>query len=155
MERQMQKLAKFGAVIAMTAGLILGGGTAAHASYPGPNDAACHTVPTSTTVTTGTPGTNYWKLVQCYASKQGNYVGPINGIMGYNSWYNLELGVQGNGCPPVPIDGTSAGGGYALQCLGRISGGYTGPFNGIPGPNTYKNSAGYLNYLALTVWHYE
>ena len=110
---------------------------------------------TSTTVSNGIPGTNYYKTLQCFAQRQGGYTGPVNGVPGVNTWKAIQRVAKSwePSCYGGWVDGVEDHYNRALQCIGKGSpGNYTGPINGILGPNIYKATSGYFNYLLINVW---
>ncbi|ALO09462.1 hypothetical protein AQF52_3868 [Streptomyces venezuelae] len=75
----------------------------------------------------------------------GGYTGPIDGVLGPNSWKGVQTLLTRLGLYTGPVDGAPGTNTYkGLQQLAQ-RGGYTGPVDGIMGPNTY---AGLRNYLA-------
>jgi hypothetical protein len=101
------------------------------------------TVPRTTTEQNGIPGPIYYTRIQTVGRRDFGYTGPINGVTGpntelvrvkitareLNSRGTPRTTAQENGIPG-PIYWTR------VQTVGR-SFGYTGPIDGIPGPNTY------------------
>ncbi len=121
--------------------------------YSGGGSSSCGSLSTSSTESDGIPGPNYWKLLQCFAAKRGGYTGPIDGAPGFYSYSGLQRAASAGFGYTGAIDGSFSVGGYsngglALQKVAAAYG-YTGPQDGIPGPNTYKRSAAYFNYLWL------
>ena len=113
---------------------------------------SCGSLSTTATESDGIPGPNYWKLFQCFAAKRGGYAGPIDGVPGYYTYSGFQRAARSFGYTG-PDDGSFSATGYsnvglALQKV-AASYGYTGAQDGIPGPNTYKRSAAYFNYLWL------
>jgi len=111
-----------------------------HDTPPSPSS-----VPRSATQDTGVPDTNYYKRQQIYASMYG-YTGPIDGVLGTNSWAGTQRGLVNYGYtgPDDGIPGTNT---YkAMQRLASYYG-YTGPIDGELGPNSYKGLATYFNTL--------
>ncbi len=132
---------------------------------PGPTPS---NLPRTTTEENGVPGPNYYARQQYYvsllihtfthvaiyltfgaishqASKYG-YTGPINGVLGPNSWAGTQRGMRNYGYtgPDNGIPGVNTY--MAMQRLAAQHG-YTGPINGILGENSYKGIAKYLNTL--------
>ncbi|MBT1622768.1 hypothetical protein KK101_08735 [Curtobacterium flaccumfaciens pv. oortii] len=109
-------------------------------------DPACSAVPQTTTESDGVPGPVFYKRLQCLAS-MASYTGPIDGVMGWNSW--------------TGVSGQLAKGGYfraaithgwespeivaALQRWAAAHGRYSGPIDGVWGPNSYRGAAWALN----------
>jgi hypothetical protein len=113
----------------------------------------CGSLSTTSTESDGIPGANYWKLFQCFAAKRGGYTGAIDGAPGYYSYSGFQRAASAGFGYTGPIDGDfsvsgHSNGGLALQKVAAAYG-YTGALDGIPGPNTYKRSAAYFNYLWL------
>ncbi|WP_184845186.1 GH25 family lysozyme [Allocatelliglobosispora scoriae] len=74
----------------------------------------------------------------------GGYVGPIDGVLGVNSWKGVQTLLKQLGLYTGVIDGIPGANTYrGLQQLAQ-RGGYTGPIDGVPGPNTYAGLRGYL-----------
>ena len=118
----------------------------------GGGTSSCGSLSTTSTESDGIPGSNYWKLFQCFAAKKGGYTGAIDGAPGYYTYSGFQRAAGGFGYAG-PIDGTFSESGYsngglALQKVAAAYG-YTGALDGVPGPNTYKRSAAYFNYLWL------
>ena len=93
------------------------------------------------------------QLLQCFAAKRGGYTGPIDGAPGFYTYSGLQRAARAGFGYTGATDGAFSVGGYsngglALQKVAAAYG-YTGPQDGIPGPNTYKRSAAYFNYLWL------
>lgn len=108
---------------------------------PSPNPS----VPRSATADTGVPDTNYYKRQQLYAAMYG-YTGPIDGVLGPNSWTGTQLGLRAYGYTG-PADGIPGTNTYmAMQRLASRWG-YTGPIDGVLGPNSYEGLAKYFNTL--------
>jgi hypothetical protein len=113
-----------------------------HDNDPGPSPSG---VPLSSTESTGVPDTNYYKRQQLYAAMYG-YIGPIDGVLGENSWAGTQRGMQNYGYTG-PCDGVPGTNTYmAMQRLAS-NWGYTGPVDGELGPNSYKGLAAYFNTL--------
>lgn len=109
---------------------------------PTPNPSG---VPLTSTSSTGVPDTNYYKRQQVYAAKFG-YTGPIDGVLGENSWAGTQRGLVSYGYTG-PDDGVPGTNTYkAMQRLAS-QWGYTGPVDGDLGPNSYKGLATYFNTL--------
>ncbi|MEU3748086.1 MULTISPECIES: GH25 family lysozyme [Streptomyces] len=74
----------------------------------------------------------------------GGYTGPLDGVLGPNSWKGVQTLLTQLGLYGGPIDGAPGVNTYkGLQQLAQ-RGGYTGPVDGIMGPNTYAGLRGYL-----------
>jgi hypothetical protein len=102
-------------------------------------------IPRSSTEDTGVPDTYYYMRQQLYASFYG-YTGPIDGILGENSWAGTQRGLRNYGYtgPDDGIPGTNTY--MAMQRL-AAQWGYTGPIDGVLGPNSYKGICRYFNTL--------
>jgi hypothetical protein len=102
-------------------------------------------VPQSSTASSGVPDTAYYMRQQLYAKMYG-YTGPIDGVLGTNSWKYTQVGLKNYGYTG-PTDGVPGTNTYmAMQRL--ASGwGYTGPIDGELGPNSYRGLAKYFNTL--------
>lgn len=102
-------------------------------------------IPQSNTASTGVPDTYYYMRQQRYASLYG-YTGPIDGILGKNSWAGTQRGLRNYGYTG-PDDGVPGVNTYkAMQRL-AAQWGYTGPVDGELGPNSYKGICRYFNTL--------
>ncbi|MFE0650015.1 peptidoglycan-binding protein [Streptomyces sp. NPDC059534] len=78
----------------------------------------------------------------------GGYTGPLDGVLGPNSWKGVQTLLTQLGLYSGPVDGVPGTNTYkALQQLAQ-RGGYTGPVDGVPGPNTYAGLRGYLAQAA-------
>lgn len=102
-------------------------------------------IPQSNTASTGVPDTYYYMRQQVYASHYG-YTGPIDGVLGVNSWAGTQRGLRDYGYtgPDDGIPGTNTY--MAMQRLASHWG-YTGPIDGELGPNSYRGLAKYFNTL--------
>ena len=110
---------------------------------------ACSSVPTTTTEFDGVPGTIFYKRLQCLGSMAGyyGYKGPIDGVMGPNSWTGVSeqlakggyfrAGNLHNWESPEVV--------RALQRWATAHGRYSGPIDGVWGPNSYRGAAWALN----------
>ncbi len=107
---------------------------------PDPNN-----IPQSSTASTGVPDSYYYMRQQVYASHYG-YTGPIDGVLGENSWAGTQRGLRDYGYTG-PDDGEPGTNTYmAMQRLAS-NWGYTGPIDGELGPNSYRGLANYFNTL--------
>lgn len=116
-------------------GRIAGGGT------PPPTGSG---LPHTTTEYDGVPGPIYYKRIQTVARRDYGYTGPIDGVTGANTEKARvritarELNRRGGPRTSAQEDGIPGTVYWTrVQTVGR-SFGYTGPIDGIPGPNTYK-----------------
>lgn len=119
------------------------GGRIAGGGAP-PVDGSGGTLPKTTTEQDGIPGPIYYMRIQTVGQRDFGYTGPIDGVTGpqtekvrvritareLNSRGGPRTSAQEDGIPGT-IYWTR------VQTVGR-SFGYTGPIDGIPGPNTYK-----------------
>ncbi len=107
---------------------------------------ACASVPTTTTESDGIPGTIFYKRLQCLGSMAG-YTGPIDGVMGPNSWIGAsnQLAKGGYYQAPVAWGYESKDVVAALQRWAAAHGRYSGPIDGVWGPNSYRGAAWALN----------
>ncbi|NUT34615.1 MAG: peptidase M23 [Hamadaea sp.] len=81
----------------------------------------------------------------------GGYVGPLDGVLGPNSWRGIQTYLTQLSLYSGPIDGVPGLNTYkGLQLLAQ-RGGYTGPVDGILGPNTYAGLRTYLSQVAGSV----
>jgi len=100
-------------------------------------------IPVTNTAETGNPNTTFYMRMQVFAALY-NYTGPVDGIMGPNSWKGVQRGLIANGYS-VSVTGTPDSATYsAMQSVGAQYG-YTGPVDGIMGPNSYRGFARFLN----------
>jgi len=84
-----------------------------------------------------------WKVIQNLAAR-GGYTGPVDGVMGTNSWRGVQSVLRSLGHYTGPADGVPGLNTYrGLQLLARV-GGYTGPIDGVPGTNTVNGIQAYL-----------
>ncbi|MCP3143212.1 hypothetical protein [Pyxidicoccus xibeiensis] len=115
-------------------GRIAGGGTP-----PPPGG-----LPKTSTEYDGIPGNIYYQRIQTVGRRDFGYTGPIDGVTGPNT-ENIrvritarELNSRGGPRTSAQEDGVPGKIYWTrVQTVGR-SFGYTGPIDGIPGPNTYK-----------------
>lgn len=81
-------------------------------------------------------------------AQQGGYTGPVDGVMGTNSWKGDQTLLHSRGYYDGPIDGVPGTNTYkGLQMLAKDYG-YTGPIDGAPGTNTYIGLETYLSAVA-------
>ena len=108
---------------------------------PGPTPS----FPRTATQESGSPDSNYYKRQQVWAAQYG-YTGPIDGVLGTNSWAGTQRGLRNYGYTGVD-DGVPGVNTYkAMQRLAAQHG-YTGPVDGSLGPNSYRGLATYFNTL--------
>ncbi|KQO63567.1 hypothetical protein [Curtobacterium sp. Leaf261] len=107
---------------------------------------ACAAVPTTTTESDGVPGPVFYKRLQCLGSLAG-YQGPIDGVMGPNSWIGVsaQLAKGGYYRAPALYGWESTEVVRALQRWAAANGRYSGPIDGVWGPNSYRGAAWALN----------
>ncbi|ROQ15820.1 hypothetical protein EDF54_0687 [Rathayibacter sp. PhB93] len=103
-------------------------------------------LPRTSTESDGVPGTNFWKLLQCYAA-DGGYSGPIDGDLGRNSWVGVERHLKGqlfysSGSFPGVLDQETTRG---LERFGGHYGSGRATVNGSLGPEDYRDIAQALN----------
>ena len=101
------------------------------------------TVPVSNTQETGVPNTVFYMRLQAFASLY-NYTGPVDGIMGPNSWQGVQRGLSALGYS-VDVSGTPELNTYAAMQSIAQQYGYTGLVDGVMGPNSYRGFAHFLN----------
>ncbi|MEV1143103.1 GH25 family lysozyme [Micromonospora sp. NPDC049799] len=78
----------------------------------------------------------------------GGYVGPVDGVLGSNSWKGVQTHLTRLGLYSGPVDGVPGTNTYkGLQLLAQ-RGGYTGPVDGVLGPNSYAGLRAYLDQVA-------
>lgn len=107
---------------------------------------ACDSVPTTTTEFDGVPGTIFYKRLQCLGS-MATYTGPIDGVMGPNSWRGVsgQLAKGGYFHGGIAQGWESTDNVAALQRWAAAHGRYSGPIDGVWGPNSYRGAAWALN----------
>ncbi|POH63030.1 hypothetical protein C3B61_15275 [Cryobacterium zongtaii] len=105
----------------------------------------CGSLPRTSTAEDGVPGSRMWALMQCLA-KFGDYTGPIDGVMGPNSWRGVQyvLSYQGvfTGTRTGVLDTKTMKG---LQLMAEGEGFSTGGVNGAQNAQSWRAIAGYLN----------
>ncbi len=118
------------------------GGTIAGGGAPPPSGGG---LPWTTTEQDGIPGVIYYKRIQTVGQRDFGYTGPIDGVTGPNTEKvrvritARELNRRGGPRTSAQEDGIPGSIYWTrVQTVGRASFGYTGPIDGIPGPNTYK-----------------
>ncbi len=107
---------------------------------------ACSSVPTTTTEFDGVPGTIFYKRLQCLGSMAG-YSGDIDGRMTSPAWFFVAKRLAVGG---YYQSGDFYGSEHpqtiaALQRWAAAHGGYSGPIDGVWGPNSYRGAAWALN----------
>ncbi|ATB33619.1 GH25 family lysozyme [Melittangium boletus] len=84
------------------------------------------------------------KILQRVAQR-GGYTGPVDGVLGANTWKGVQTVIKNKGFYTGPVDGAPGEQTWkGVQKLAQL-GGYTGPVDGFPGQYTY---AGLNNWLA-------
>ncbi|TCL81127.1 MULTISPECIES: hypothetical protein [unclassified Curtobacterium] len=107
---------------------------------------ACSSVPTTTTEFDGVPGPIFYKRLQCMASRAG-YGGAIDGQMRSDAWFFVAKRLAVGG---YYQSGDFYGSEHpqtiaALQRWAAAHGRYSGPIDGVWGPNSYRGAAWALN----------
>ena len=141
-------------VLALVGGLIVALTTAGTVAQTAPAEAAttrissaCSSVPTTTTTESdGVPGPIFYKRLQCLASRAG-YSGDIDGRMTSPAWFFVAK--------RLAVGGYYQSGNFygtehpltiaALQRWAAAHGRYSGPIDGVWGPNSYRGAAWALN----------
>ena len=126
-------------------GVLFGGGSA-----PSAVSSAAISVgnaPDTETVNDGIPGPRFWFLMQLWAKIYGGYAGPIDSVMGVQSWAGVQRNLARESGYTGPIDGVPGVNTYKAVQRWASSHGYTGPIDGAPGVNTWKAVAKALNTL--------
>ncbi|XXF75368.1 hypothetical protein P2318_20105 [Myxococcaceae bacterium GXIMD 01537] len=120
------------------------GGRIAGGGQPPVDGGSGSTIPKTTTEYDGIPGPIYYQRIQTVGRRDFGYTGPIDGITGPNTEKvrvkitARELNSRGGPRTSAQEDGIPGSIYWTrVQTVGR-SFGYTGPIDGIPGPNTYK-----------------
>lgn len=102
----------------------------------------------SATWSTGAPDRCMWAEVQEMA-RIGGYAGPIDGIMGPNSWRGFQNYLAWVGVNPGVADGIPGPNTY--RAMQRFAGpNYNGPIDGVMGPNSWK---GFTSSLHAVYYH--
>lgn len=87
------------------------------------------------------PSTDLQLDIQRSLKARGRYSGPVDGVFGKASYMGIQLTIRNVGYVG-PIDGNIQGTGCRLiQTYARKYGGYTGPVDGILGPNSWAGFA--------------
>lgn len=101
------------------------------------------TLPKTTTEQDGIPGVIYYQRIQTVGQRDFGYTGPIDGVTGPNTEKirvritARELNSRGGPRTSAQEDGIPGSIYWTrVQTVGRAFG-YTGPIDGVPGPNTY------------------
>ncbi|WP_434389938.1 GH25 family lysozyme [Melittangium boletus] len=83
------------------------------------------------------------KILQRVAQR-GGYTGPVDGVMGTNSWKGVQTVLKNKGFYTGTVDG--APGDLTWKGVQRLAqlGGYTGPVDGFPGQYTYAGLNAWL-----------
>ncbi|WP_140448709.1 hypothetical protein [Curtobacterium flaccumfaciens] len=110
---------------------------------------ACLSVPKTSTETDGVPGPIFYKRLQCLGSMAGyyGYHGPIDGVMGPNSWRGVSEQLAKGGYYQSGDLATSESPEVvkALQRWAADHQQYGGLIDGEWGPNSYRGAAWALN----------
>ena len=75
------------------------------------------------------------------------YTGPIDGVLGTNSWAGTQRGLTKSYGYTGPCDGVPGTQTYMAMQRMAAKYGYTGPIDGVLGTNSYKGIATYFNTL--------
>ena len=107
---------------------------------------ACSSVPTTTTEYDGIPGPIFYKRLQCLGSMAG-YAGKIDGQMRSDAWVFVARRLAVGG---YYQSGSFYGSEHpltiaALQRWAAAHDRYSGPIDGVWGPNSYRGVAWALN----------
>lgn len=130
----------------------LRGGSAAPAYSSGgvessPTYASSSGIPRTTTEEDGITGSVFNIRLQLWAKLYGGYTGPLDGVMGENSWKGVQTNLSREYGYIGPIDGDPGVNTWkAFQRWGARYG-YGGPIDGYPGVNTWRACAKALNTL--------
>lgn len=90
----------------------------------------------SITWSTGVPDRCMWAIMQELGRAHG-YTGPIDGVMGPNSWRGFQKYLAWAGFGPGAADGIPGPNTY--RAMQRFAGpNYSGPIDGVMGPNSWK-----------------
>ncbi len=112
--------------------------------HPGPSPSG--PVPKTSTANDGIPGVNYYKRQQLFAQRFGGYTGPLDGVLGKNSWIGTQVALRNFGYTG-PADGVPGSNTYKAIQRAAQRYGYSGPIDGELGKNSYMGFAKYLNTL--------
>ncbi len=134
-------------LLASVGGVASAAGTATGPSITATYD--CRTVPKTSTVNDGVPGPIFWARMQCLGRGWG-YTGPVDGVMGPNSWKAVQRYMDHHGWYDGPIDGNpGAETRKGLQRWAKARGGYDGPISGTTERDAYKALARVLNAMTF------
>jgi len=154
MRRKLSIAAVAGITLALTGGILAGPASAVETKTSATTAAAatCTTWRdgTNQTYSSGVPTCGFWFGVQGrMASDIGGYTGPINGVMGVNSWKGVQRYLNHWGAN-LTVDGAPGPATYrALQSwLNTLPGGQRVAVDGQIGPATYRAWA----YAIITLY---
>jgi len=125
----------------------MGGGLSAPASIPAyvpPAPKPSRSSNYSSTESDGIPGPQFYKLMQLWAREDG-YNGPVDGVLGKNTWAAIQRGRKRWDGYDGPIDGIPGVNTYKALQRAAQHGGYDGPIDGVLGKNSYRGLAKLLN----------
>lgn len=147
MQRNTRTLALIGALVVTLVGAGAVGQTTTAEAAMTRISPACASVPTTTTESDGVPGPVFYKRLQCLGS-MATYTGPIDGVMGPNSWRGVsgQLAKAGYFHGGIAQGWESTDNVAALQRWAAAHGRYSGPIDGVWGPNSYRGAAWALNH---------
>lgn len=130
----------------------LRGGAAAPAYSGGgvessPTGASSSGIPKTDTESDGITGSIFNKRLQLWAKLYGGYTGPIDGVMGVNSFKGVQTNLAREYGYGGSIDGVPGINTWKAVQRWAARYGYSGPIDGYPGPNTWRAVAKALNTL--------
>ena len=101
----------------------------------------------TSTRASGSPTCGFWYAVQFYEARiGGGYTGPVNGVMGVNSWKGVQRYLNNNGAA-LAVDGAPGPATYRAMQNKINQFGSNVPrvtVDGIVGPATYRSWAAML-----------
>jgi peptidoglycan hydrolase-like protein with peptidoglycan-binding domain len=78
-----------------------------------------------------------WAEMQAMA-RTGGYTGPLDGVMGANSWRGFQNYLKFVGLDPGVSDGIPGPNTYKAMQRFAAWHGYAGPIDGVMGPNSWR-----------------
>lgn len=104
-------------------------------------------IPRTSTQDDGITGSVFNKRLQLWARIYGGYTGPLDGVMGVESWRGVQRNLARESGYTGPIDGVPGGNTWKAVQRWATHYGYSGPIDGAPGKNTWRAVAKALNTL--------
>lgn len=104
-------------------------------------------IPRTDTESDGITGPIFNARLQLWAQLYGGYTGPLDGVMGVNSWKGVQTNLVRESGYDGPVDGVPGPNTWKAVQRWASRYGYDGPVDGAPGPNTWRAVAKALNTL--------